>query len=435
MVRYLRRSTPTDGLTAIPDLSESTAGIIDVGEFPEVQKQLTLIHLTTKDLGLLKNMKPYIEPMAKSAVNAFYKALEVEPSLMEIIAKNSTVDRLKVTLQKHLMEMFEGRIDADYLRQRKTIARVHVHVGLEPKWYMGSFEPLFYEFSEFVKTLSIPSEQKHKVLVAFHKILNFEQQLVLEAFEEEQALLRQKEQDIKMGVKQEVIETAQGLASVSEETSASVEQLATQAASIKNFTAHNLAFVTETEQKSKFGNELIAEQTKQMDAVQSSIRQLGSKMAELQTSSGQIREIVNIVTTIANQTNLLALNAAIEAARAGEQGAGFAVVASEVRKLSEETKNAIGGVTGLIQQTDEKIAEMTESVTEMNGLIQGSAENTVRISGSFREIADAVSGIQQQSGQSNEEIQTISQILQELNEVIDTLAHSSDGLIQTMEDL
>ncbi|WP_442852916.1 methyl-accepting chemotaxis protein [Bacillus sp. OxB-1] len=238
-----------------------------------------------------------------------------------------------------------------------------------------------------------------------------------------------------MGVKQEVIETAQGLASVSEETSASVEQLATQAASIKNFTAHNLAFVTETEQKSKFGNELIAEQTKQMDAVQSSIRQLGSKMAELQTSSGQIREIVNIVTTIANQTNLLALNAAIEAARAGEQGAGFAVVASEVRKLSEETKNAIGGVTGLIQQTDEKIAEMTESVTEMNGLIQGSAENTVRISGSFREIADAVSGIQQQSGQSNEEIQIISQILQELNEVIDTLAHSSDGLIQTMEDL
>lgn len=193
--------------------------------------------------------------------------------------------------------------------------------------------------------------------------------------------------------------------------------------------------MTETEQKSKFGNELIAEQTKQMDAVQSSIRQLGSKMAELQTSSGQIREIVNIVTTIANQTNLLALNAAIEAARAGEQGAGFAVVASEVRKLSEETKNAIGGVTGLIQQTDEKIAEMTESVTEMNGLIQGSAENTVRISGSFREIADAVSGIQQQSGQSNEEIQTISQILQELNEVIDTLAHSSDGLIQTMEDL
>lgn len=435
MVRIFRRSNTPNEQKLIPDLSQSSTGVIEVADFPGVQKQLALIHLTTKDLGLLKELKPYIEPMVKTAVNAFYKALEVEPSLMEIIANYSTVDRLKVTLNRHLTEMFDGRIDAAYLHQRKTIAHVHVRVGLEPKWYMGSFEPLFYEFSEFVKTLSIPSAQKHKVLVAFHKILNFEQQLVLEAFEEEQAQIRKKEQDVKMGVKQEVIHTAQGLASISEETSASIEQLSKQADTIKKFTARNLTFVTDTEQKSKMGNQLIVEQTKQMESVQSSIDQLVSKMSELQTSSGQIREIVNIVTTIANQTNLLALNAAIEAARAGEQGAGFAVVASEVRKLSEETKNAIGGVTGLIQKTDEKISEMTESVTEMYELIQGSAENTTQISDSFCEIVDAVSGIQQQSEQSNEEIQTISQILNELNEVIDTLAQSSDGLIGTMEEL
>ncbi|MFS0574663.1 globin-coupled sensor protein [Sporosarcina sp. 179-K 3D1 HS] len=435
MVRYFRRANSSNELVAITGLSQTVAGVIDVADFPTVQKQLTLIHLTTKDLGLLKGLKPHIEPMVATAVNAFYKALEVEPTLMEIIKKNSNVDRLKGTLHTHLLEMFEGRIDAAYLHQRKTIARVHVHIGLEPKWYMGSFEPLFYEFSEYIKTLSIPPGQKHKLLVAFNKILNFEQQLVLEAYEDELANIRQQEQNIKMGVKQEVIQTAQGLASVSEETSASVEQLAIQAETIKHFTSKNVTFVSDTEQKSKHGNQLIAEQTIQMDSVQASITQLVRKMAELQTSSSQIREIVKLVTTIANQTNLLALNAAIEAARAGEQGAGFAVVASEVRKLSEETKEAIGGVTGLIQQTDEKIVEMTESVTEMHQLIQNSAENTEQISESFREIVDAVSGIQQQSEQSNDEIQTISQILNELNEVIDTLAQSSDGLIQTMENL
>jgi len=82
--------------------------------------------------------------------------------------------------------------------------------------------------------------------------------------------------------------------------------------------------------------------------------------------SGEIEQIVGLITKIATQTNLLAMNASIEAARAGEHGRTFAVVADEVKKLSTQTSNSASNIKTLVDSIQSEISVAKNSIDEIN---------------------------------------------------------------------
>lgn len=79
----------------------------------------------------------------------------------------------------------------------------------------------------------------------------------------------------------------------------------------------------------------------------------------------QINELSEAILEITSQTNLLALNAAIEAARAGEAGRGFAVVADEIRKLAENSKNAVSRIQDVTKIIFEAVNDLSSSSGEI----------------------------------------------------------------------
>lgn len=77
------------------------------------------------------------------------------------------------------------------------------------------------------------------------------------------------------------------------------------------------------------------------DIAENQIQMLQHKMVEIDESSQQIVQCLDMINQINTQTNLLALNASIEAARAGEAGRGFAVVAEEMISQAENLNQKI----------------------------------------------------------------------------------------------
>ncbi|MEZ8703437.1 methyl-accepting chemotaxis protein [Vibrio cyclitrophicus] len=147
------------------------------------------------------------------------------------------------------------------------------------------------------------------------------------------------------------------------------------------------------EDESVTGSQVVGLNQQRLQALEHSLSLNEESMADLDGRVKQIREMVDMISGIAENTNLLALNAAIEAARAGEQGRGFAVVADEVRKLasgtSQQTTNIRSMMNELVAAADRSRMSVSESRSEMANALKTSGD----VKQAFEKIDVAVSQI------------------------------------------
>ena len=98
------------------------------------------------------------------------------------------------------------------------------------------------------------------------------------------------------------------------------------------------------------GQQVFTETVTGIEELARQVEQAAEAMAQLETESEQVGQVLEVINGIAEQTNLLALNAAIEAARAGDMGRGFAVVADEVRVLAQRTQQSTGEIQAIVER-------------------------------------------------------------------------------------
>lgn len=148
--------------------------------------------------------------------------------------------------------------------------------------------------------------------------------------------------------------------------------------------------------QSELGGQNIEQVMKQMDSIQHSVQNSVVSIEQLQKRSGEIEEIVQVITQIAAQTHLLSLNASIEAARAGEEGRGFAVVANEVKKLAEESGKSAEKITDLVHYIQHETSTAVDSIIEGERNVATGIEIVKQTGELFFHILDATDSITSQ---------------------------------------
>ncbi|GEQ18834.1 MULTISPECIES: methyl-accepting chemotaxis protein [Clostridium] len=223
------------------------------------------------------------------------------------------------------------------------------------------------------------------------------------------------------GGAEQVAETSQTISEGATEQASAIEELTASLGEVNEKVQNSVKHAKET-------NVITSELGVQIEESNEKMNEMVKAMEEIDNSSRNIREIINTIASISEQTNLLALNAAIEAARAGESGKGFAVVAEEVRKLAEESSQAVKDTAELIEssiksvekgkiiadttavslkEAVKKTEEAVKLVDNISNISEVQAVSINQINGGIDQIADVVqsnSAIAEESAAASEEL-------------------------------
>ena len=255
---------------------------------------------------------------------------------------------------------------------------------------------------------------------------------------------------------QSIAQTAEHVASASEEISSSAAQQAqgaetqkdqtTQVATAMQEMSSTVAMVSENSNRAagasrnaaetaRHGGTIVEETLSKMRAIAEAVSGTAKKVEELGKSSDQIGRIIGVIDDIADQTNLLALNAAIEAARAGEQCRGFAVVADEVRKLAERTTGATKEIAQMVKNIQDETRVAVTAMESGTKQVEEGVTSTAQAGDSLKEIIHMAEQVGEMithiATAATEQSSASEQVNQTIDQIARLVTESADGAQQS----
>jgi uncharacterized coiled-coil DUF342 family protein len=150
------------------------------------------------------------------------------------------------------------------------------------------------------------------------------------------------------------------------------------------------------------------------------MRELTGSIDNISSSSEEIKNITKTIDDLAFQINLLSLNAAVEAARAGEHGLGFAVVADEVKSLANKSSEALKQIDTIVNSSTEYVKQGVKLTNDT----YSSFNDMVKY---IKEISTLIENINISSKEQTQEVEHIKTSIQSIDGIRDSILEQSSN--------
>ncbi|KLI02288.1 globin-coupled sensor protein [Sporolactobacillus inulinus] len=396
---------------------------------PDVLEKIEMLGLNEEDLQILKMMRPFVEEEMARIAHEFYAEFYRIDSLKKIIEQNSTVEKLSKTLARHVLELFSGVLDEAFLERRNRVGMIHYRIGLKPPVYMGAFQNLTSSLVTLVLTQIADRTDAERTIQAINKMISFEQQVVLEAYDAEYERSLKKEYAIgREDLRAAIRDVSHQLVHLSEENRRLMSNQMHQFERVRETAVKRNELSQHVKAHAAAGQGQLDRLLVQVEAAFHSVHEMAGMVSQLEQSSSKIGQVIQLVKEISEQTHILAINSAIEAARAGEFGKGFAVVAKEIQKLADQTSKAMAQIAELIGNSTNVSHEVAVSLDQTTAIIQKGMQESAHTGEKFDGIIKTAEQNSSLSQQTDQTIRELAAIIDQLSGGVETLVGSADQL-------
>ncbi|MBQ2579782.1 MAG: methyl-accepting chemotaxis protein, partial [Lachnospiraceae bacterium] len=246
--------------------------------------------------------------------------------------------------------------------------------------------------------------------------------------------------------------SASDLSALTEELSATMQEVANSAGVINSNTEAVRVEVDEMAEKSRQINEYsksmkehadVMEQNAKStmdetnDKVQQILESLNQAISDSQ-SVDQVNSLTDDIMNIASQTNLLSLNASIEAARAGEAGRGFAVVAGEIGTLAENSRQTASNIQEINTVVVNAVHNLSDNANDLVAYMQNAIlpefQRFVEDGEKYRQNADYIEAVMTDFSSKTEGFKdTFNEIAASINSITTAIEDGVQGVSSAAE--
>jgi methyl-accepting chemotaxis protein len=419
-------------------------------EYENVAKGALETNLAIKDLvaGFIENVQQ-LNSIEKSILNRIHT---VDQQLNEMVAKSS--QNLFGTIKGYF-----SQIIAIILIASAVGILINFLLGKAVSGSLGKLNQLVKDLAEgdgdLTKRIALTSQDETGELAKWINLFVEKLHTIIQEVSTNADSLNRSSSDL-TSISQQMSESARqasektrGVASAAQEMNSNMNSVA--AASEEAST--NVSMVASSSEEMAITVKEIANNAEKArgvtnDAVKKSTGAT-VKINKLGEAADEISKVTEVITEISEQTNLLALNATIEAARAGEAGKGFAVVANEIKELAKQTASAtqeikakIDGIQTSSSQTvteidvvSKVINEVDEIVSSIAAAVEQQSAATQEIAGNVNRASDGIREVNENVSQSSVVFDQIAKGIADVNQSSGMISDSSDMVNTNAETL